>query len=40
MKVLECSSKGDKRFTAFYAKVNLYGKEDSIENHYVRPGKF
>lgn len=27
---LECSSKGDKRFSAFYAKVN--GK--SIEDHY------
>ena len=27
---LECSSKGDKRFSAFYAKVN--GK--SIEEHY------
>jgi hypothetical protein len=27
---LECSSKGDKRFSAFYAKVN--GK--SIESHY------
>lgn len=27
---LECSSKGDKRFSAFYAKVN----GDSIENQY------
>lgn len=33
-KILECSSKGDKRFSAFYAKVKLFGKYDSIENHY------
>lgn len=33
-KVLECSSKGDKRFSAFYARVNVFGKWDSIENHY------
>ncbi|WP_429909438.1 DarT1-associated NADAR antitoxin family protein [Geobacillus thermodenitrificans] len=32
--MLECSSKGDKRFSAFYAKVNVWGKYDSIENHY------
>lgn len=31
---LECSSKGDKRFSAFYARVELNGKTDSIENHY------
>ncbi len=29
---LECSSKGDKRFSAFYAKVNGL----SIEEHYQR----
>lgn len=34
MKVLECSSKGDKRFSALYAKVNVSGVFDSIENHY------
>ena len=34
MKILECSSKGDKRFSAFYAKVKVFGKEDSIERHY------
>jgi hypothetical protein len=32
--MLECSSKGDKRFSAFYAKVTMWGKTDSIENHY------
>ncbi|WP_180953897.1 DarT1-associated NADAR antitoxin family protein [Bacillus sp. M6-12] len=34
MKSLECSSKGDKRFSALFAKVEVYGKFDSIENHY------
>jgi len=34
MKTLECSSKGDKRFSAFYAKIKIFGKYDSIENHY------
>lgn len=34
MKILECSSRGDKRFSAFYAKVEVFGKLDSIENHY------
>jgi hypothetical protein len=29
---LECSSKGDKRFSAFYARVNKHG--DTIENLY------
>lgn len=31
---LEASSKGDKRFSAFYARVEYNGKYDSIENHY------
>lgn len=34
MKILECSSKGDKRFSAFYAKVEVFGKYASIEEHY------
>ena len=32
--VLECSSEGDKRFSAFFAKVKVFNKEDIIENHY------
>lgn len=40
MKVLECSSKGDKRFSAFYAKVKAFGKYDSIENHYQLAKRF
>ena len=34
MSNLECSSKGDKRFSAFYAFVEFNGKYDSIERHY------
>lgn len=34
MKVLECSSKGDKRFSAFYARVSIKGVEKSIECWY------
>lgn len=33
---LECSSKGDKRFSALYAKVVFDGVYDSIENHYQK----
>lgn len=39
-KVLECSSKGDKRYSAFYARVEVFGKEDSIENHYQLAKRF
>jgi len=34
MNNLECSSKGDKRFSAFYANVEAFGVYQSIENHY------
>jgi len=40
MKTLECSSRGDKRFSAFYARVKVYGKVDSIENHYQLAKRF
>lgn len=40
MNILECSSKGDKRFSAFYAYVKVYGKLTSIENHYQGAKKF
>lgn len=33
---LECSSKGDKRFSALYAKVTYNGIYDTIEHHYQR----
>lgn len=40
MKILECSSKGDKRFSAFYARVTAFGVFDSIENHYQLSKRF
>ncbi len=40
MKILECSTKGDKRFSALYAKIHILGRTDSIENHYQRCKKF
>ncbi len=33
---LECSSKGDKRFSAFYARVDRDGIKRSIEDWYQR----
>jgi len=38
--ILECSSKGDKRFSAFYATVTVDGKLDTIENHYQLAKRF
>ena len=38
--ILECSSKGDKRFSAFYAYVTLYGRNTNIERHYQSCKKF
>jgi hypothetical protein len=32
--ILECSSKGDMRFSAFGATVTMFGKVDTIEGHY------
>ena len=40
MKTLECSSRGDKRYSAFYAQVQVFGKMDSIENHYQLSKRF
>lgn len=39
-KVLECSSKGDKRFSALYAQVHVNGVFDTIENHYQKAKLF
>ena len=38
--VLECSSKGDRRFSALYAKVDVNGVFDTIENHYQKSKVF
>lgn len=40
MNILECSSRGNKKFSALYAKVNVFGKTDTIENHYQSCKKF
>ena len=34
VKILECSSRGDKRFSAFYANVNIKNRVNSIEYWY------
>ena len=39
MKTLECHSKGDKRFSALYAKVHVEETFDTIENIYQKSKK-
>lgn len=39
-KILECSSRGDKRFSALYAQVNINGVVDTIESHYQLSKRF
>jgi hypothetical protein len=38
--ILECSSQGDVRYSAFYAKIRLFNKVDSIENFYQLSKRF
>lgn len=38
--VLECSSKGDQRFSAFYAKVRILSEEKTIEKWYQEAKRF
>lgn len=40
MRILECSTRGDARFSSFYAIVEADGKKDSIENHYQLSKRF
>lgn len=40
IKVLECSTNGDDRFSALRAKVKVDGKLDTIENHYQLSKRF
>ena len=40
MKILECSTAGDKRFSAMVAKVSVNGVVDTIENHYQKSKVF
>lgn len=39
-RVLECSSRGDRRFSALYARVKIFGREASIEEHYQLAKRF
>ena len=39
-RVLECSSKGDARFSAFYANVEICKETKSIEEHYQLAKRF
>lgn len=39
MKILECHSKGDKRFSALYAQITIEGKKVTIENFYQNAKK-
>lgn len=39
-KILECSSKGDRRFSAMYANVSVHGSVNTIENHYQTSKRF
>lgn len=40
VRTLECSSKGHKAYSAFYAKLPVFGKIDTIENHYQLSKRF
>lgn len=39
-RILECSSAGDARFSAFYAQVEINGVMQSIEEHYQLSKRF
>lgn len=39
-KILECSTKGDSRYSALCAKVTAFGKTDTIENFYQLSKRF
>lgn len=40
VKTLNCSGQGDKRYSAFHATVEVFGKKDKIENHYQLAKRF
>lgn len=39
-RVLQCHSRGDKRFSPFFCSVRAFNRWDSIENHYQRSKVF
>jgi hypothetical protein len=40
VRILQCHSRGDRRFTPFNCRVVAFGREDSIENHYHLAKRF
>lgn len=40
IRILQCHSRGDRRFTPFNCRVLAFGRHDSIENHYHRAKRF
>ena len=40
LRVLQCHSRGDRRFSPFCCFVEAFGQKDSIENHYQRAKLF
>lgn len=40
IRILQCHSRGDRRFTPFNCFVAAFGRQDSIENHYHRAKRF
>ncbi len=38
--ILECSSQGDRRFSALYAQVSVFANTQSIETHYQLAKRF
>lgn len=40
IRILQCHSRGDRRFTPFNCEVTAFGRRDSIENHYHRAKRF
>lgn len=39
-RILQCHSRGDKRYSPFFCYVKAFGRVDSIENHYQRAKRF
>lgn len=39
-RILQCHSRGDRRFTPFNCRVTAFRRADSIENHYHRAKRF
>lgn len=40
IRILQCHSRGDRRFTPFNCRVVAFNRLDSIENHYQRAKRF